>query len=220
MVMKPADVSIDDMEILRVRTELVDAPGALAGVATALAGLGVDVVSVDVLEVDGRTVVDEIVLRLPDQVTAQDVEDALRVAGAVDVLSILAGARSADPAVAALDVTRAMLSSPWDADAPGRALAQVAYADMGALVDIGEAARFPLARRALDTGIPAAGRAGPDASPLAMATGWVLWVAPQVDDPIRLAVVARRLNVRFSSTEAARLRALAGLLDLLSRVPA
>jgi hypothetical protein len=41
-----------------------------------------------------------------------------------------------------------------------------------------------------------------------------------VDAPIRLAVVARRLNVRFSSTEAARLRALAGLLDLLSRVPA
>lgn len=220
MAAKPRTGSIVAMEMLRVRVELVDAPGALAGIATALAALGVDVVAVDVLEVDGRSVVDEIVLRLPEQVTPQDVEDALRLAGAVDVLSILSGARSADPAVAALDVTRAMLSSPWDADAPGRALAQVSYADVGALVDIGEAARFPLARRALDTGIPAAGRAGPDASPLAMATGWVLWVAPQVDDPVRLAVVARRLNVRFSATEAARLRALTGLLDLLSRVPA
>jgi hypothetical protein len=219
MTQKRRAPSIGNMEMLRVRVELIDAPGTLAGVATALAGLAVDVVSVDVLEVDGRTVVDEMVLRLPEQVNAQDVEDALRIAGAVDVLSILSGARSGDPAVAALEVTRAMLAAPWDADAPGRALAQVSYADVGALVDIGVAARFPLAQRALETGIPAAGRAGPDASPLAMATGWVLWVAPQTPDPVRLAVVARRLNVRFSATEAARLRALAGLLDLLSRVP-
>src|SRR5689334_22000563 len=58
-------VIVDRMNPLRVRVELADEPGALAGLTTALAGLGVDVASVDVLEVDGITVIDELVLRLP-----------------------------------------------------------------------------------------------------------------------------------------------------------
>jgi hypothetical protein len=48
--------------------------------------------------------------------------------------------------------------------------------------------------------------------------GWVLWVAPQVPHPDRVAVVGRRLNVRFSATEAARLRAFATLLEVASRL--
>lgn len=57
-----------------------------------------------------------------------------------------------------------MLDNPGDADAPGRALAQVvAYADVGALLDVGAGARFPLAHRALEGGVPASAPAGPDA---------------------------------------------------------
>lgn len=203
---------------MRIRVELIDQPGALASVATVLAALGVDVVSVDVLAVDGRTVVDEMVLRVPANVVPEYVEDALRMAGAVEVMSWLPGARVEDPAVAALEVLREVVENPGDADAPGRALALIAHADVGAMVDVGEAARFPLARQALQSGVAAAGPAGPESAPLAASTGWVLWAAPATADPLRLAVVSRRLNVRFSATEGRRLGSLAGLLDVLHRV--
>jgi len=147
----------------------------------------------------------------------QDVRDVLRVAGA-EVLSCAAAPVAVDPAVAALDVPRTMLSTPGDADAPGRTLADVASADVGMLLDAAEAVRYPLARRALADGVPASGPAGPDASPLSVGGGWVLWVAPQVPEPSCLAVVGRRLNVRFAATEAARLRAFAGLLEQLRQV--
>lgn len=208
------------MTELRIRVELIDAPGALAAATTALAALGVDVAAIDVLEVDGRTVVDELLLRVPGGMEAQEVEDALRVAGAVDVLSSVAGRSSEDAAVRAFHLVGQALADPSDADAPGQALARCAYADVGAFVDAAEAARYPLAARALAGGVPATGRAAPDAAPLAVPSGWVLWVAPQVPEPTRLAVVGRRLNVRFSATEAARLRAFATLLEVTDRLPA
>lgn len=209
------------MTMLRVRVEVADIPGALAGITTALAALGVDVATLDVLEVDGRSVIDEMLLRLPASVTARDVRDVLRVAGA-EVLSSAPSTSSGDPAVAAFDLARAVVSAPGEADAPGRALARVAYADVGSLVATGDARRFPLAARALEQGVPASGPAGPDASPLAVggSGGWVLWVAPQLPDPSHLAVVGRRLNVRFAATEAARLRAFATLLEQLRQVNA
>ncbi|GAC1444517.1 MAG: hypothetical protein NVS3B26_06170 [Mycobacteriales bacterium] len=206
------------MTLLRMRVELVDAPGALAGVTSSLAALSVDVAAVDVLEVDGRTVVDELLLRLPAGVTAQDVEDVVRMAGAVDVLSAVESKPAADAAVRALELARGVLSAPGDADAPGLAFARSAYADAGMWVEVGAAARYPLASRALEDGVPSSGRADPDASPLALPSGWVLWVAPQMPDPARLVVVGRRLNVRFSATEAARLRAFATLLETVGRL--
>lgn len=200
---------------LRVRVELADIPGALAGVTTALAALGVDVAGIDVLEVDGSTVVDEMLLRVPGGTGVEEVVDVLRTAGALEVLSSRSGGPVADPTVRAFDLVRAVLGGPGEADLPGEALAGVAYADVGALLDVGEAQRFPLARRAMASGVPASGRAGPDSSPLALARGWVLWVAPQVPEPLTVAVVGRRLDVRFAATEAARLRAFATLVHEL-----
>jgi hypothetical protein len=205
------------MTQLRVRVELVDAPGALAAVTAALAALGVDVAAIDVLEIDGHTVVDELLLRLPPGTSALEVEDALRLAGAVDVLSFGEGRSSEDAAVGAFHLAREVLSAPSDADAPGRALARCAYADVGRFVEADEARQYPLAVRVLADGVPATGRSTPDAAPLAVPSGWVLWVAPQVAEPTRLAVVGRSLNVRFSATEAARLRAFATLLEVAQR---
>lgn len=204
--------------MLRVRVEVADRPGALAGLTTALAALHVDVASIDVLEVDGSTVVDELVLRLPRGVTGREVWDVLRVAGAAQVLSSAAEGPATDPAVTAIELARSVLADPADADAPGRALARAAYADVGGWVDAEEARRFPLAQRALVGGVPSSGPAGPDASPLAVPSGRVLWVAPQLPEPHRLAVVGRRTGIRFSATEAARLRAFATLLETLDRV--
>lgn len=205
------------MTMLKVRVEILDEPGALARLTTALASLAVDVADIDVLELDGRSVVDEMLLRLPDAVTVQQVQDVLRAAGA-DVLSFRPAASAKDAAVAAFDLTRSVLAAPWDADLPGQSLARVAHADVGALVDVGECARFPLAQRALEQGIPATGPADADSSPLALTTGWVLWVAPQLPGPHCVAVVGRRLNVRFAATEAARLRAFCTLLEEVRRV--
>lgn len=208
------------MTELRVRVELVDTPGALAAATTALAVMGVNVAAIDVLEVDARTVVDELLLRLPAGVTAQEVEDGLRLAGAVEILSSVESRSAEDASVRSFHLVRDVLANPSDADAPGRALARCAYADVGMLVDVEDAARYPLAARALADGVPAAGRAAPDVAPLALPSGWVLWVAPQLPAPTRLAVVGRRLNVRFSATEAARLRALVTLLETMARLPA
>ena len=206
------------MTMLRVRVELVDRPGALAGVTSVLAELGVDVASVDVLEVDGNTVVDELLLRLPAGLAGHDVELALHASGALRVLCTDVAGSTGDAVARAMELVTSVLAAPGDADAPGRGLAKVAYADVGALIDVGEAVRFPLAQRALESAVPTSGRAGPDASPLASPGGWVLWVTPSVSAPQQIAVVARRIDVRFSATEAARLRAFATLLEELSRV--
>jgi hypothetical protein len=206
------------MTVLRVRVEVADRPGALAGLTGALAALAVDLVAIDVLDVDGSTVVDELLLRLPAGVGAPQVYDALHAAGAAQVLSSAADGRASDPAVTAMQLVCSVLADPGDADAPGRALARAAYADVGMWVESHAAQRYPLAARALADGVPSSGPAGPDASPLAVAAGRVLWVAPQVPGPQRLAVVGRRIGVRFSATEAARLRALATLLETVGRV--
>jgi hypothetical protein len=203
------------MTMLRVRVEVADVPGALAGLTAALAALRVDVATIDVLEIDGRTVVDEMLVRLPGGVTPQEVRDVLRMAGA-DVLSCGTAVLGSDAAVTAFDLARSVLAG--SAEARGAALARVAYAEVGAVLAVDQARAYPLAQRALLDGVPASGPGGAGASPLSLRSGWVLWVAPQVPEPTMLAVVARPLNVRFSATEAARLRAFATLLDALERV--
>ena len=105
--------------MLRVRVEVADVPGALAGLTTALASLRVDVATIDVLEVDGRTVVDEMLVRLPAGVTPQEVRDVLRVAGA-DVLSCGTALLGADAAVTAFDLARSVLDSPPEARGAAR----------------------------------------------------------------------------------------------------
>ncbi len=201
------------MEPLRVRVELADEPGALAGLTAALADLGVDVASVDVLEVDGITVVDELVLRLPADVGPRDVEEAVRLAGAGEVLSTHIDAPRGDATVRALELVACVLAVPGDVDAADRGLAAIAYADAGTLLELDEALSYPLAQRALAQGVPISGRAGLQASPLAVPSGWVLWLTPAVENPLHVAVVARRMDVRFSATEAARLRAFVTLLE-------
>lgn len=205
------------MSMLRVRVELADAPGALAGLTAAVAALAVDVAAVDVLELDGRSVVDEMLLRLPKDVTAQQVRDVLTMSGA-DVLSCREVVTARDPAVAALELAGSVLT--LQDDHLGAALASVAYADAGALVPVEVADRYPLARRALADGVPATGSAAPEAAPLPGSSGWVMWVAPQLPEPLHLAVVGRRMDVRFAATEAARLRALVTLLEQVRRVRA
>ncbi len=201
------------MNPLRVRVELADEPGALARLTSALAGLGVDVASVDVLELDGITVVDELVLRLPAGTGARDVEEAVRLAGAGEVLSTHIDAQRGDATVRTIELVAAVLAVPGDSDVVDRGLIEIAYADAGALLDLEEAHNYPLAQRAREQGVPISGRAAPDASPLAVSNGWVLWLTPAVENPLHVAVVARRMDVRFSATEAARLRAFVTLLE-------
>lgn len=96
------------MTMLRVRVEVADVPGALAALTAALAALEVDVSAIDVLEVDGRSVVDELRLRLPSGVRVQEVRDVLRMAGA-DVLSSAVDTARSDPVVSAFELMRSVL---------------------------------------------------------------------------------------------------------------
>jgi hypothetical protein len=48
-----------------IRVQLPDSPGSLGAVATALGGIGADILSVDVVERTGGTAVDDLVVELP-----------------------------------------------------------------------------------------------------------------------------------------------------------
>jgi hypothetical protein len=48
-----------------IRVQLPDIPGALGAVATALGGIGADILSVDVVERNGGTAIDDLVVELP-----------------------------------------------------------------------------------------------------------------------------------------------------------
>ena len=204
------------MPRLRIRVELPDVPGALAAAADALAGLGSDIERVDVLEVDGQTVVDEIVVTTADAVDIATVERVLAAAGALAVLSHTVDRPIADPVVSALELVREVLAAPTAderAERAGAVLARLAYADNGRLVPARAVDPHPMACRALHDGIPTAGRNVAGAAPAGMSGAWALWFAPVVARPRRVAVVTRAVNVRFSASEIARARAFLTLLE-------
>ena len=206
------------MPRLRIRVELPDVPGALAAAADALAGLGTDIERVDVLEVDGQTVIDEIVVTVADSVAIATVEAALTGAGALAVLSHTVDLPAADPIVSTLDLVREVIAAPTAlerAERAGAVLARLAYADNGRLVPARSVGSHPMARRALHDGVPTAGRNLEGAAPAGMSGAWALWFAPVVARPRRVAVVTRAVNVRFSASEIARARAFLTLLEEL-----
>lgn len=97
------------------------------------------------LEAGGGTVVHELLLRRPADVIRQEIETALRLGGALDVLSSRMDTRRGDLTVRAMELVTSVMTPSGEADAPGRALVEVAYAGAGMLLDVGEqpASRSP-----------------------------------------------------------------------------
>lgn len=205
----------------RLRIALPDRPGALGRVGHVVGGLGGNVLTVDVQEVDGPSVVDELLVDLPDRVGPEDVAAALAAAGAGSLLTAKPGSDVPDQVVRALRWACALASAgPYGADQEvERAVAEVCGCSNVRLVDIEQARMIEAGRLALARGKPVSHRTSePPASlgPVAAPEVWVLAVPDARLDPTRVALVARPLADRFTVTEVERVGALLSLRRIVS----
>jgi len=182
--------------------------------------MGGNVLTIDVQEVDGPSVVDELLVDLPDAVAPTDVAAALERAGAGTLLTAKPGSDVPDQVVRALRWACALASAgPYGADDEvERAVAEVCGCSNVWLADIEQARLVEAARLALARGKPVSQRtAEPPAAlgPLAAAEVWLLAVPDARLDPTRVALVARPVADRFTFTEVERIGALLSLRRLV-----
>jgi hypothetical protein len=183
---------------MAMRIELPDEPNTLGRIATALGRLGANILHIDVHELDGADVVDEIVIAGPESLSPADVRTALLDAGARTVVSVPIVHRQMDALVRALTslVTFVRDSSDQSLLDVVPAIVPIESAAIERIDDLDDV--DPSGRR-LRWGTPAARSAG---------SSWVLAV-PRVDrTPTPYDALVVRRTIRFSATEVARLRAL------------
>ncbi len=205
----------------RLRIALPDRPGALGRVGQVVGELGGNVLTIDVQEVDGPSVVDELLVDLPDSVVPSDVAAALHAAGAGSLLTAKPGSEMPDQVVRALRWACALASAgPYGADDEvERAVAEVCGCPNVWLADIEQARLVEAARLALARGKPVSHRtAEPPAAlgPVAAPEVWLLAVPDARLEPTRVVLVARPLPDRFTVTEIERVSALLSLRRLVS----
>ncbi len=182
------------------RMEFRDEPGMLADLTAAIAGCGADIVAVDVQELDGETVIDELVVETGPS-TPGALRDALLAAGALAVISTSTAPRLTDAIVQCLDGAGelvAALGRGEDTDAPCGQLLRLCRAEEVTVLAATDAATVALAARALAKGAPTAEREG---------DRWALALPHPEEAPQHVYLVRRSGPMRFSATEVARLRA-------------
>lgn len=183
--------------------------------------LGGNVLAIDVQEVDGPSVVDELLVDLPGDVLPAHVAQALEAVGAGSLLSAKPGAEVPDQVVRALRWACALTSAgPYGVDAElERAVAEVCGCSNVWLADVEEARQVEAARLALARGRPVSHRtAEPPAAlgPVSASEVWLLAVPDARLEPARVALVARPLPDRFTVTEIERVGALLSLRRLVT----
>ena len=192
---------------MAMRVELPDEPYTLGRIGTALGGLGANIVDIDVHELDGARVIDEIVIAGPESLSPAEVRAALVEAGATTVVSVPIVHRQMDAIARALTSLVALVRDVSD-DALLEVVPAVVSADSAAIERIDDLGSIDPARRQLVSGTPAA---------RCVDGSWTLAV-PRVDrTPIPFDALVVRRPFRFSATEVARLRALLLLQTQLDR---
>jgi 23S rRNA U2552 (ribose-2'-O)-methylase RlmE/FtsJ len=209
------------MTLHRLRIELPDTPGALARAASAIAGVGGNVLSVDIHEIDGHRSVDEIVVDLPDDCQAETISAGLTETAAGTLLSMQAGSTLVDPIVRALRwVGFALLGDPQDSDLTlAQSLAEMCTSAAAWVWSPEEASRLLAGRRALalghavvtsETDLPTEVSADlPDSA-------WVMAVPDDPEHPLRVGFAARAHSLPFTASEVARAHALMSVCHQLS----
>jgi hypothetical protein len=193
------------MVAYRLRIELPDRPGALAGVTSEIAESNANILSIDVHEVDGNTAIDEIVVEVGDEWTPGALAGALALAGVGNLLSSRLVVASDDPVTGALEAVVAMVSgNPGSVDAEcTQALLSLALGSSARLLDVEAAVLDPTGRLAVDRrgAIVSRVEEGDEVS-------WVLAAPDDPIDPHTVALVTRPIDMRFSATEVSRVEAL------------
>jgi hypothetical protein len=189
------------MVAYRLRIELPDRPGALAGVTSEIATFDANILSIDVHEVDGNTAIDEIVVEVDEAWTAAPLAASLAGSGAGTLLSSRQVTTSEDPVAGALDAVVAMVSGdPSAVDAEcSNALLALALGSTARLLDVDAAVLDPAGRLAVDRRGTIVTRDG---------EGWVLAALDDDVDPHTVALITRTADMRFSATEVSRVEAL------------
>lgn len=200
------------MPTYRLRIELPDRPGALAGVTRAIADSDANIVSIDVHEVDGDTAVDEIVVDVALDWAPRNLAAALAASDGGTLLSSRRVTTVEDPLVSVLRSLGKLLdngAAAFDAETR-RALLAVAHGSTARVLTVDEAMREEAARSSIERGTSLVTRADDH--------GWTLTAVDDPTDPTLVAMVSRSLNLRFSATEVARVEALLRLCRVV--VPA
>ena len=190
------------MPTYRLRIELPDRPGALAGVTRAIADSEANIVSIDVHEVDGDTAVDEIVVDVALDWAPRTLAAALADSGMGTLLSSRRVTTVEDPLVSVLRSLGKLLdqgTASFEAETR-RALLAVAHGSAARILTVDEAMREDAPRSSVERGTSLVTRADDH--------GWILTAVDDSSEPKLVAVVSRSLNLRFSATEVARVEAL------------
>lgn len=183
---------------MAMRIELPDEPNTLARIATALGSLGANILHIDVHELDGADVVDEIVIAGPESLTPGAVRTALLDAGARTVVSVPIVHRQMDALVRALTALVSFVRDATDA-ALLDIVPSVVLVESAAIERIDDLDDIDPGGRQLRWGTPAARSVG---------ASWVLAVPRVERTPTPFDALVVRRTTRFSATEVARLRAL------------
>lgn len=200
------------MQAYRLRVELPDRPGALAGLGAIVARHDANIVSVDIHEIEGPTAIDEIVVHVPDGWEPARLSAALAEASTATLLSAQRLSVNPDAVLATLRSCVAMLGA--DADGLDReceaALSRLSPGATVWLADPAAAGTVEAGRLALARGETTILRSS-DLGDRGVASDPPGWVLAALDDhltPSTVAFVARPEALRFSSTEVERVEAL------------
>ncbi|GAC1599046.1 MAG: amino acid-binding protein [Acidimicrobiales bacterium] len=198
---------------VRARIEFPDVPGGLAAVATVLARVGADVLSVDVHPIRDGRVCDELVLDLPDHLRHVDIATSLAAAGAGSLVGFWPGDRAVDPYLLALRSAGGIVGVGGSAaeEQLTQGLARVCATSAVWILDVSAASASEPGRTAVAQGravvvrtsdVPARLAPGPTSE------WWLLAVPDAHDGPRRVGFVARPVGHRFTPKEIARVEAL------------
>jgi hypothetical protein len=201
------------MSRYRLRVELPDLPGALAKVATVISDLDGDVVSLDIHELDGHQVVDELVVEVLTDLDGRVLGAALAAADAGILLSCSPAPTRAEPVVEALAWARELAASN-DAATVGRILASACPSAKVWVAPIDEAREVAAGRLALARGVPLVQRSHDLPEQLGgrpASTMWLLAVPDGQPHARCIAFLARSGSLRFTASEVARVDALMSL---------
>lgn len=208
------------MSTFRLRVELPDQPGALALVASAIAGAGGNVLSIDIHELDGSKAVDEIVVEAAEDWDAARLAAAIEAAGA-DLLSCGPAAERMDPMVKGLRYAGALIAADplRDTMELGRAVLELTGAGSAWISTAAEAAAYEAGRRAMAHDGPVVMRT--DDLPTSVKWDvrgpvWLLAVPDNRRQPEMVAFATRPLALRFTTSEIERVEAVLALHSVLA----
>lgn len=102
---------MSDKKILCLRVTVADQPGALAGMAGAIAALGANIVDIDVHGLERGRAVDDITVEVPASVSPMQLRARLLDAGALEVLSTGNHHRTSDAGARCLIAAAEMLEA-------------------------------------------------------------------------------------------------------------